>query len=164
MRHDMVVNRLLQTHIEARNSKCVKYQVGCIITDQNGRIISSGYNGTPPHMINCCDRYHPDEMQQEHMRKDHTEWSGLYEIHAEVNAIVRANESLVNAVLFCTHTPCCECIKTIAATGIKRIICSGIYGKTNNKQIEAICSNAYINFEVLECPKLNMILNCLSTD
>jgi dCMP deaminase len=49
--------RLKQCEAESSNSNCVKHSVGCIITDVDGRILSSGYNGTPAGHENCCNKF-----------------------------------------------------------------------------------------------------------
>ncbi|MBT5323050.1 MAG: dCMP deaminase, partial [Campylobacteraceae bacterium] len=67
----------------ATASKCVSKQVGAVIV-KDGRILSTGYNGTPPGHTNCCDHWNGKYT------KDHHEWSKTYEIHAEMNAIIWA--------------------------------------------------------------------------
>ena len=53
----MDIIRLKQAQVESENSNCVKHSVGCIITDIEGKILSSGYNGTPKGHLNCCAKF-----------------------------------------------------------------------------------------------------------
>jgi dCMP deaminase len=53
----MDIIRLKQAQVESENSNCVKHSVGCIITDVESKILSSGYNGTPRGHQNCCDKF-----------------------------------------------------------------------------------------------------------
>ena len=43
----------------AEQSKCVSHHVGAVIV-KNNRIISTGVNGTPPDLPNCCDIFDKD--------------------------------------------------------------------------------------------------------
>lgn len=98
----------------AERSKCEKKQVGSIIV-KDGRIISSGYNGTPKGYPNC------NEIEKE----DHKVWQFEHEIHAEMNAIIwsaRNGVSIDGATLISTTEPCVQCAKHIANSGIKEVV------------------------------------------
>ncbi|MDX9814385.1 MAG: dCMP deaminase family protein [Sulfurimonas sp.] len=102
----------------ASASKCVSKKVGAVIV-KDGRILSTGYNGTPAGYINCSS-YWSDEYT-----KEHHEWSKTYEIHAEMNAIIwaaRKGISIEDSTIYVTLEPCSECSKNIIASGIKRIV------------------------------------------
>lgn len=114
----------------ASASKCVSKQVGAVIV-RDGRILSSGYNGTPSGYINCSDYWSGAYT------KEHHEWSKTYEIHAEMNAIIwaaRKGISIENATIYVTLEPCSECSKNIIASGIKRIVYLKSY-EHNHSQI-----------------------------
>ena len=99
-------------------SKCVSKQVGAVIVKE-GRILSTGYNGTPAGYINCKDHWNGEYT------KEHHEWSKTYEIHAEMNAIIwaaRKGISIEGATIYVTLEPCSECSKNLIASGIKRIV------------------------------------------
>ena len=115
-------------HELASASKCVSKRVGAVIV-KNGRILSTGYNGTPAGYTNCCDHWN-DEYTSEHH-----EWSKTYEIHAEMNAIIwaaREGISIKNATIYVTLEPCSDCSKNIIASGIKRIVYDKSYEHTNS--------------------------------
>lgn len=104
-------------------SKCEKVKVGCLIV-KDGRIISTGINGTPTGHINCCDKFNKTERPDE-LINNHSEWSIKHEIHAEMNAILFATRNGIqipkNSILYCTHEPCDNCLKHIVALGINEI-------------------------------------------
>ena len=109
-------------------SKCVSKQVGAVIV-KNGRILSTGYNGTPAGFTNCCDHWNGEYT------KDHHEWSKTYEIHAEMNAIIwaaREGISIDGATIYVTLEPCSECSKNLIASGIKKIVYDKAYEHTNS--------------------------------
>jgi len=115
----------------ASASKCVSKQVGAVIV-KDGRILSTGYNGTPAGFINCCDHWDNKYTSQHH------EWSKTYEIHAEMNAIIwaaREGISIEGATIYVTLEPCSECSKNVIASGIKRIVYEKSYEHTNSSVI-----------------------------
>ncbi len=115
----------------SRASKCVSKQVGAVIV-KNGRILSTGYNGTPAGYTNCCDHW------DNQYTKEHHEWSKTYEIHAEMNAIIwaaREGISIKGATIYVTLEPCSECSKNIIASGIKRIVYDNSYEHTNSDTV-----------------------------
>ncbi|MEX1014697.1 MAG: deaminase [Candidatus Paceibacterota bacterium] len=88
-------------------STCLMAKVGCVITDSEMiNIISIGYNGNYSGGPNHCDQ----EVEK-----------GCNCVHAEINAITKAEKSLKNAVLFSTHEPCLMCSKSIINSGIKKV-------------------------------------------
>jgi dCMP deaminase len=130
----------------ASASKCVSKQVGAVIV-KDGRILSTGYNGTPAGFINCCDHWNGVHT------KDHHDWSKIYEIHAEMNAIIWAAKkgiSIDGASIFVTLEPCSECSKNLIASGIKNIFFLNSYSHTDSSVI-----SKFINDNDVSIFKLN---------
>ena len=115
----------------AKASKCVSKQVGAVIV-RDGRILSTGYNGTPSGFTNCCDHWKGKYTNEHH------EWSKTYEIHAEMNAIIwaaREGIKIKDATIYVTLEPCSDCSKNIIASGIKRIVYDKSYEHTNSSVV-----------------------------
>ncbi|MDD2566903.1 MAG: dCMP deaminase family protein [Thiovulaceae bacterium] len=115
----------------AKASKCVSKQVGAVIV-KDGRVLSTGYNGTPAGYINCSEHW------EGQYTKEHHEWSKTYEIHAEMNAIIwaaRKGISIEDATIYVTLEPCSECSKNIIASGIKRIVYAKPYEHNHSEII-----------------------------
>jgi dCMP deaminase len=133
----------------ASASKCVSKQVGAVIV-KDGRILSTGYNGTPSKFENCCDYW------DNTYTKEHHEWSKTYEIHAEMNAIIwaaREGISIKGATIYVTLEPCSECSKNVIASGIKRIVYEKSYEHTNSKIITKFIKENGVIIEQLEDSK-----------
>ncbi len=129
----------------ATASKCVSKQVGAVIV-KDGRILSTGYNGTPAGFINCCDHWSGEYTAEHH------EWSKTYEIHAEMNAIIwaaRQGICVENATIYVTLEPCSECSKNIIATGIKRIVYAKEYEHTHSDTISKFIEDNGVSIEKL---------------
>lgn len=94
--------------ISALKSKDPRTKVGAVLVDENNRIISTGYNGMPKGFPDSQFIWDTDQKYS-------------YVIHAELNAILYARKDLTNCKLYVTLTPCLECTKLIAASGIKEV-------------------------------------------
>ena len=124
-------------------SKCVSKQVGAVIV-KDGRILSTGYNGTPAGYQNCSDFWDGKHT------KDHHDWSKTYEIHAEMNAIIwaaRKGISIEGATIYVTLEPCSECSKNLIASGIKRIVYEKSYEHTNSQIISKFLEDNGVKIE-----------------
>lgn len=129
----------------ATASKCVSKQVGAVIV-KDGRILSTGYNGTPAGYTNCSEHWHGKYSAEHH------EWSKTYEIHAEMNAIIwaaRKGISIEGATIYVTLEPCSECSKNLIASGIKRIIYATPYEHTHSEVISKFIKDNGVIIEQL---------------
>ena len=108
-------------HVAARRSNCSRRQVAAVIV-KDRRIISTGYNGTPRGITNCCDGGCP------RCASDTPSGNNLTECicsHGEENAIVQAayhGISVKDATLYTTFSPCLLCAKMIINSGIKEVV------------------------------------------
>jgi dCMP deaminase len=110
---------LEMANIWARNSYCIRRQVGALIVKEK-MIISDGYNGTPSGFENVCE--------------DENNVTKPYVLHAEANAITKvakSHNSSDNSTLYVTTSPCMECAKLIIQSGIKRVVYCNRYHKTD---------------------------------
>jgi dCMP deaminase len=116
----------------ATASKCVSRQTGSVIVKW-GRIVSTGYNGTPAWYENCRDHFNGEYT------KEHHDWSYKYEIHAEMNAIVWAARewiSIQGGTIYCTYEPCFDCTRAIIAAGLVRIVFREKYKHHEGSEVE----------------------------
>jgi dCMP deaminase len=130
----------------ATASKCVSKQVGAVIV-KNGRVLSTGYNGTPAGFTNCRDHWNGKYTAEHH------EWSKTYEIHAEMNAIIwaaREGISIEGATIYVTLEPCSECSKNVIASGIKRIVYAKPYEHTHSEVISKFIKDNGVSIELLK--------------
>lgn len=105
----------------AERSTCLRHHVGAVIV-RDKRVLTTGYNGAVKGMESClnigtCLR---DELGIPSGEKQET----CRAVHAELNAINQAaiyGISIRDTTLYCTHTPCKICAKSIVNAGILRI-------------------------------------------
>ena len=118
MKHKFFIDTVIRL---GQESKCVSKKVGAIIV-KDGRIISTGYNGTD---IFDGDTFDKDE---------HHRWSLLHEIHAEQNALMMAAKhgiAVNNCTMYTSLQPCNNCLKLILASGIRHVIFYEFYDKSD---------------------------------
>ena len=123
MKEDFFIRVLKELRKE---SKCVSRQVATLIV-RDGRIISTGYNGTLKGAKNCCDVFDDDWERDEH----HV-WSRANEIHGEQNAIAVAAKHGIEVdgcICYCSLQPCNACLLLLIQSGIKEIVYLDVYDK-----------------------------------
>jgi len=108
----------------AINSNDPNTKVGCLITDQDNKLLSTGYNSYPE---NCRD------FTWE--KNDDLDNKLLYVCHAEMNAIIKSKKDVTNGILYSTLFPCNECAKIIIQSGLKKVYYINI--KDNKIQTKA---------------------------
>ena len=108
-------------HVVARRGNCLRRRVAAVVV-RNQRIISTGYNGTPRGVRNCCEGGCP------RCASDIKSGAGLAECvcsHAEENAITQAafhGIAVAGATLYCTLSPCLQCAKMLINAGIAEVV------------------------------------------
>lgn len=111
-------------------STCARLSVGALII-REGRIISTGWNGTAKGQIHCKQQFHDEQID----KQKHKEFSDRYEIHAEQNAIgfsARNGLSTYGADLYLSISPCIYCAKLVVAAGIKNVYYFREYDRDDN--------------------------------
>ena len=97
----------------ALRSTCTKPN-GAVIS-RDGRIVSIGYNGSPPGHPHCIDVGCLNDPQGGCLRT----------IHAEANAIAWASRNGVatnGATIHCTSSPCLACAKLLVSAGVSKVV------------------------------------------
>jgi dCMP deaminase len=105
----------------ASRGNCLKRKVAALIV-KDGRIISTGYNGTPRNTKNCfeggcprCNAVGPSGQ----------DLGDCYCSHGEENAIVQAayhGISIKGSTLYTTFSPCLLCTKMIINAGVVEVV------------------------------------------
>lgn len=109
-------------HIVASRGECVRRKVGCVISDEQGRILSTGFNGVAPGHIPCIDKPCEGASCLSGTGLDLCRAS-----HAEISALVYLKEPDKAAYIHCTTAPCIHCVKAILLTNIHTIIYKEAY-------------------------------------
>ena len=118
---------------------CTRRKVGALIV-HNGRIVSSGYNGSPPGAVSCLDGLCPRGRLSTEELAPGTPYGSCIAIHAERNAILYAPpEKLVGSTMYVWGgQPCTWCQEYIDAVGIDNVVWHDEQYPTPGSLLEAL--------------------------
>ncbi|KAF8922029.1 cytidine deaminase-like protein [Mucidula mucida] len=105
--------------LASQRSNCMKRRVGAILVRDN-RIVATGYNGTPRHLLNCNEGgcLHCNKTIVTGDDSDH-----CICLHAEENALLEAGRERVGgSVLYCNTCPCLKCTVKVIQTGVTAVV------------------------------------------
>lgn len=128
------------TKLVATRSTCDRAFVGCLLVNDDNRIVSSGYNGSVSGNPHCDNVGHT-------MRDGHC----IATIHAEINALLycaKEGISVKGCTAYVTHFPCLNCTKALIQAGIKCIYYINDY-RIDDYAVELLNKNN-ITFEKLD--------------
>jgi dCMP deaminase len=101
-------------------STCAKRQYMAIITTADGRVVGSGYNGSPPGMPHCSEGHCP-RLQAD--SQSGMSYSNCISVHAEANALMYSDHATrAGGTLYVNGQPCWDCGKLIAGSGLARVV------------------------------------------
>ncbi|MBR3131905.1 hypothetical protein IKG33_00620 [Candidatus Saccharibacteria bacterium] len=94
----------------ALKSKDPSSKMGCVIVDQNKRVVSLGYNG----LIQGSD--------ESKMTLSERPMKYYFSIHSEMNAVIFAHQDLTGCTIYNKTATCENCLKYCLQAGIKRFV------------------------------------------
>jgi dCMP deaminase len=114
MRPTIAETMLELAHVWAKRGTCAKRQVGCVAIDENGHVLSSGYNGQPRRHTHCT-------LENPCPAFDNADLSCVA-IHAEMNALMRCSDIDKIHTVYITTAPCDKCLLAIKNTRAQFIV------------------------------------------
>ena len=142
---------MMMAEVAATRGNCIKRRVGSVIV-LDRQILSTGYNGTPKGITNCCDGGCPRGANMADTGVGLDECLG---VHAEENAIIQAaahGVSIRGAALYCTTCPCSYCAKSIINAGLKEVVYRDAYAL--DKTTTMLFEEAGIHFRRIAPPRV----------
>lgn len=112
----------------AERSTCVRRSVGCVLVDERGRVLATGYNGVArgaPH----CNAVKLRAGMKTYPHACSGAWSpsgtnldACSAVHAEQNALIQCRD--VDKIMTCyvTVPPCMSCTKLLLATSCVKLV------------------------------------------
>ncbi|GAB3847345.1 cytidine/deoxycytidylate deaminase family protein [Micromonospora andamanensis] len=107
----------------AARADCSRRQVGAIVV-RDRRIVSTGYNGSPPGGPSCLAGECPRAASGVAPDSSYDTGPGTcHAVHAEGNAVLYAGrDGCLGSTLYVTEKPCEGCSKLARAAGISRVV------------------------------------------
>lgn len=128
------------THLFARRATCDRKHVGAVFVRDN-RVISTGYNGSPPGLPHCDDVGHDlvvTDGRENCVRTVHAEQNGVYQA-------AQHGVSLVGSVVHVNTFPCWNCAKALLSVRIAKIVYDANYN--NDPRVVEAFERAGIELE-----------------
>ncbi len=107
---------------------CGRRSVGCILTDKNHRMISSGYNSVATGIPHC-----PDEHPCPGASDKSGDSSRCIARHSEDIAIAKCFDIYQIHTCYVTASPCPDCVRRLLDTSCKRIVYLEEYTNTEGR-------------------------------
>lgn len=113
---------------------CLRRSVGCVLTNERGHVLATGYNGVARGQPHCNEKasgvsanFYPYACKGA-LRSDGKRWpsgknlDACEAIHAEQNALLQCRDVFAIETCYTTHSPCITCVKLLMGTSCRRII------------------------------------------
>lgn len=148
---------LKMAELVAVRSTCFRRAVGCVLVDSAKHVLSTGYNGVAKGLPHCNEATAivpnpklegrkpehwetPTVMEYGHACPGAHQPSGqglhLCEaIHAEQSALIQCHDVSAIHTVYCTASPCVQCMRLILGTGTKRIVFRQEYPHAQSKEL-----------------------------
>lgn len=125
--------------LTARRGTCLRRQVGCVLLNEMGHVLSTGYNGVAAGMPHCNEvgrvspsgpDYvpfpddpigYPNACPGAHAASG-TNLDGCHALHAEQNALLQCRDPWAIHTAYVTASPCMTCTKLLLNTSCQRIV------------------------------------------
>lgn len=116
----------------ASRSTCRRRQVGCVLLNEFGHVMATGYNGPARHAPHCGEFGSTCELNNP---QSGTNLDSCDAIHAEQNALLQCTD--VNKIHTCyvTTSPCVTCLKMLLNTSCQRIVFINEYPHSRAKEL-----------------------------
>jgi len=101
----------------AKRSTCARRRVGCVLTDEHGRVLALGHNGVAMGEIHCTVR----PCDGAGLPSNHGLGSCLA-AHAEANALMFCSDVMKIDAVYVTASPCTMCVRMLLNRSARRIV------------------------------------------
>lgn len=120
--------------LTAKRATCLRRQVGCVLLNERGHVLATGYNGVAAGQPHCNEEVWGDGavLTWPHACSGAKAPSGqaldaCQAIHAEQNALLQCRDVWSIHSAYITASPCITCTKLLMNTSCKRIVFSEPY-------------------------------------
>lgn len=123
MRPDLFEWGLRLAEVVAQRGTCARRQVGCVLLDEKGIVLATGYNGVRPGAPHCNEGFPcPGALVPSGTGLDLCRSA-----HAEQNAVAQCQDISRIYAICVTASPCVSCIKMLMNTRCTVIAFRQIY-------------------------------------
>lgn len=125
--------------LAAKRGTCVRRQVGCVLVDNHGHVLSTGYNGVARTLPHCIEAPCGGAIYDAGQGLDKCE-----AIHAEQNALLQCSDVEKISICYTTTFPCIHCLKLLLNTGCETIVYRRDYHHPRAKELWTLANRKMI--------------------
>lgn len=139
---------IVMSYLMSSRGTCLRRKVGCVLVNQRGHVLSTGYNGVAAGMPHCNDELtvypenwrentkitHPHACSGAHAASG-TGLDGCEALHAEQNALLQCKNVWEIDTCYCTASPCITCVKLLLNSSCKRVVFGEEYPHSRAKEL-----------------------------
>lgn len=120
--------------VMSRRATCLRRRVGCVLVNQLGHIVATGFNGVARGLSHCNEtrkltsqvNANLVDYQYPHacpgaFSASGTQLDACHAIHAEQNALLQCRDVMTIQACYVTTSPCMHCVKLLMNTGCQAI-------------------------------------------
>lgn len=142
-------------------STCASRRVGCTIV-QDKQILSTGYNGSVPGDVHCCDGGCPRfEAKKRGELRSGEGLDDCIAVHAEQNALIQIGRQAKGGDLYTSTYPCFLCAKMMVRAGIRRVFYVEGYPSPETEALFARTGLQVQRMEPASLPHLSRIIQMM---
>ncbi len=130
MRPSLITTMMDVAYTLSKRSTCSRREVGCVILDSDGHVLSTGYNGVPMGMPHCTEIPCAGSNMPTGMGHDICQ-----AVHAEQNALLQCGDIRKIRTCVTTTAPCIACVKLLLNTGCNVIVFNESYEVHSEAQV-----------------------------
>jgi dCMP deaminase len=150
-RPDLNLYFMRMARLVATRSTCLRRAVGCVLVDEQGHVLSTGYNGVASGEKHCnqpnvipmktpegkiVTRMIYPHACEGAMAPSGTELSSCSAVHAEQNALLQCPDVREIATAYVTVAPCDSCLKLFLNTGCRVLVIGDWYRNATGESNE----------------------------
>lgn len=106
----------------SQRADCRRRKAGCVIVDDDNRVISTGFNGAEPGGPSCLAGECPRGLLSYQELAANVSYDNCVAVHAEANALLFARASCKGTTAYITSKPCPGCLKLLEGAGVARYV------------------------------------------
>lgn len=123
--------------LTGQRSTCLRREVGCVLLNERGHVLSTGYNGVAAGMPHCNEMVGVERKDWDFVTNPPPEFphacpgarapsgtnlDGCHALHAEQNALLQCKDPWSIHTAYVTASPCMTCTKLLLNTSCQRIV------------------------------------------
>lgn len=146
--------------LTAQRSTCCRRQVGCVLFNERGHVMSTGYNGVASGMPHCNDEgartyegwgeptlpTYPNACPGATSQSG-TNLDGCLAIHAEQNALLQCRDPYHIHSCYVTVSPCMTCVKLLMNTSCRKIVFAEEYPHQEARELWLSADGEWIHLK-----------------